>query len=109
MPLNFFKRFKKKEIINEHGVEAAEFTQEMFSEAAMKKRYEAALEFLKVFQNRMPLVNGKPHAGTALSIPAQLAGTSLFRAINKGEHGPKTAVLSQEVNDAYPKLSLIHI
>ena len=86
MPLNFFKRTNKKEVNIEPTVEAVDFTQEMFSDAAMKKRYEAALDFLKVFQDKMPLVNGTPHAGTALSIPARLAGTSLFRAINKREH-----------------------
>ena len=83
---------------------SVEFTKEMFSDEAMKERYEAALDFLGEFQNRMPLVNGYPHAGTALSIVARLAGTSLFRAINQGEHEVGQVILSKEVNDAFPKL-----
>ncbi len=102
MPLNFFKRSKKT---NGPAIKPAEFTKEMFSDKAMKTRQKAAIEFMQLFQNRMPLIDGYPHAGTALSIVAQLAGTSLFRAINIRDYGEeKTAVLSQEINDAFPKL-----
>jgi hypothetical protein len=69
-----------------------------------KKRHDAAMEFLKIFQERMPLVGGKPHAGTVLSIAARLAGTSLFRAINKNDFPAGNVVLSEEVNQAYPQL-----
>ncbi len=69
-----------------------------------KKRYNAAVEFLKVFQERMPLLRGKPHAGTVLSTAARLAGTSLYRHINKKEVTPGMIVLSEEVNQAYPQL-----
>ena len=69
-----------------------------------KKRYEAAMEFLKFFQEKTPLLNGRPHAGTVLSIAARLAGTSLFRAINKQEVEPGVVVLSEEVNQAYLQL-----
>jgi hypothetical protein len=75
-----------------------------FSEM-QKKRYEAAMEFLKNFQERMPLVDGKPHAGTVLAVAARLAGTSLYRSLNyKNEVAPGTVVLSNEVNEAWPQL-----
>ena len=69
-----------------------------------KKRYEAAMEFLQVFQERMPLVGGKPHAGTVLAVAARLAGTSLFRSLNKKDVTLGIVVLSEEVNQAYPQL-----
>jgi len=69
-----------------------------------KKRYNAAMEFLKNFQERMPLVGGKPHAGTVLSVAARLAGTSLFRSGNKQDFTPGTVILAEEVNQAYPQL-----
>ena len=69
-----------------------------------RQRYDAAMEFVEKFQERIPLVGGKPHAGTVLSVTAQLAGTSLFRSINKDDATPGTIVLSEEVNQAYPQL-----
>ncbi len=70
-----------------------------------KQRYDAALGFLKIFQERMPLLNGKPHAGTVLAVAARLAGTSLYRSMNyKHEASPGVIVLSEEVNEAWPQL-----
>ena len=65
-----------------------------------KKRYEAATDFLQFFQEKTPLLNGR----TALSIGARLAGTSLFRSLNKQNVEPGAVVLSEEVNLAYPQL-----
>ena len=65
-----------------------------------KKHYEAAMEFLTAFQERMPLLNGKPHAGTGMTVAARLAGTSLYSSINKKEFTPNVVVLSEEVNPA---------
>ena len=62
------------------------------------------MEFLKLFQEKTPLLNGRPHAGTVLSIAARLAGTSLFRSINKQGVEPGVVVLSEEVNTVYPQL-----
>ena len=98
MPLNFFKGSKKTKDQSK-GLANIDL-----SEAQQKKRYEAAMDFLKAFQERMPLVNGRPHAGTVLSVAARLAGTSLFRALNKNDVAPNVVVLSEEVNTAYPKL-----
>jgi hypothetical protein len=39
-----------------------------------------------------------------MSIASRLAGTSLFRAINKKDVDPGVVVLSEEVNEAYPQL-----
>jgi hypothetical protein len=70
-----------------------------------KRRYDAAMEFLTAFQERTPLLNGKPHAGTALAVAARLAGTSLYRSLNyKKDIAPGVVVLSEEVNQAWPKL-----
>jgi hypothetical protein len=70
-----------------------------------KKCYDAAMEFLKHFQERIPLVGGKPHPGTVLSVPARLAGSSLYRSLNyKGDIDPGVVVLSEEVNEAWPQL-----
>ena len=62
------------------------------------------MDFLQFFQEKTPLINGRPHAGTVFSIGARLAGTSLFRAINKQDVAPGIVVLSEEVNEAYPQL-----
>jgi hypothetical protein len=62
------------------------------------------MDFLKFFQDKTPLLGGKPHAGTVLSVAARLAGTSLFRAVNKKDIPSDVVVLSEEVNEAYPQL-----
>jgi hypothetical protein len=61
-----------------------------------KKRYEAAMEFMQAFQDKMPLAGGRPHAGTVLAVAGRLAGTSLFRSLNyKKEFAPGVVVLSE--------------
>jgi hypothetical protein len=108
MPLfDFFKKSNKKEPakkITDSDEKKPDQEKLFLSPERQKKRYEAAMEFLKLFQERTPLVNGKPHAGTVMSVPARLAGTSLFRSINKKDFPPGVVVLSEEVNQAYPKL-----
>ena len=80
-------------------------TEAMRSPELQKKRYEAAMDFLKAFQERMPLVDGKPHAGTVLAVAARLAGTSLYRFLNgEKEIAPGVVVLSEEVNQTWPHL-----
>ena len=105
MPLSdLFKKSPKKESakVSQNGSPKDE---SLFSPEMMKKRHEAATEFLKSFQERMPLVNGKPHAGTVLSAAARIAGTSLYRSMNyKNDAAPGTVVLSEEVNAAWPQL-----
>lgn len=96
MPLSdLFKKSPKKEPTRENPLGSPEL---------QKKRYEAAMEFVNAFQERIPLLDGKPHAGTVLSVAARLAGTSLFRSINKQDYTPGVVVLSEEVNQAYPQL-----
>jgi hypothetical protein len=68
-----------------------------------KKRYEAALEFLKILQERFSGANA--HAGTVLSTAARLAGTSLYRSLNyKNDVPPGMVILSNEVDEAWPQL-----
>jgi len=98
MPLNLFKRSKKTK------TQPKKPTNTGASQAQQKKQYDAAKEFLKAFQERMPLVEGYPHAGTVFSVVARLAGTSLFRSINKKDIKPGVVVLSEEVNKVYPQL-----
>ena len=92
---DLFKKPPKKEPIQNNPLGSPEM---------QKKRYDAAMEFLTIFQEKIPLVDGKPHAGTVLSVAARLAGTSLFRSINKKDVTPGMVVLSEEVNQAYPQL-----
>jgi hypothetical protein len=97
---DLFKKPSKQEPAKPSKVNASVSSLEM-----QKKRYDAALEFLQAFQERMPLLNGKPHAGTVLAVAARLAGTSLYRSLNY-EHDttPGVVVLSEAVNQAWPQL-----
>jgi hypothetical protein len=112
-PFDFFKKSNKKKPAKNtppassggQGNQPQSATDNPFSSPELnKKRYEAATDFLQFFQEKTPLLNGKPHAGTVLSIGARLAGTSLFRALNKKDVKPGIVVLSEEVNQAYPQL-----
>jgi hypothetical protein len=77
----------------------------LVSPEMQKKRYDAAMEFVKLLQERFFSPDGKAHAGTVLSTAARLAGTSLHRSLNyKGDIQPGMVVLSEEVNEAWPQL-----
>ncbi len=107
MPLSdLFKKQPKKEPDRAEINRAIKpSTDETFLSPEMqKKRYDAALEFVTAFQEKIPLVGGKPHAGTVLAIGARLAGTSLFRFVNQKEFTPGVVVLSEEINQAWPQL-----
>jgi hypothetical protein len=109
MPLSdLFKKSPKKEPAQATQKEPVKtpITENPLSSPEMqKKRYEAAMEFVKIFRERIPLVDGKPHAGTVLSVAARLAGSSLFRSLNYEKSiTPGVVVLSNEVNDAWPQL-----
>ena len=94
--LDLFKKSPKKEPVKDNPFGSPEM---------QKKRYDAATEFLKVFQERIPLVDGKPHAGTVLSVGARLAGSSLYRSLNyKDGIAPGIVVLSNEVDELWPRL-----
>jgi len=99
MPLfNLFKKSPKQEPGKSAGADDSLFAPEM-----QKKRYDAALEFLKILQERFSGPNA--HAGTVLSTAARLAGTSLYRSLNyKNDAPPGVVVLSNEVNEAWPQL-----
>lgn len=104
---DLFKKPSKKEPEKTTASKAAKPSSDdtFFSPEMQKKRYEAAMEFLKHFQNRIPLVDGKPHAGTVLAVAARLAGTSLYRSLNyKNDFTPGVVVLSEEVNQTWPQL-----
>ena len=109
MPLSdLFKKSTKKEPPQAHpkgSVMTSARDESLMSPEMQKKRYDAALEFLKLFQQKIPLVGGKPHAGTVLAVAARLAGSSLYRSMNyKNEIAPGVVVLSDEVNEAWPQL-----
>jgi hypothetical protein len=97
MPLSdLFKKPAKKEPVKENPFGSPEM---------QKKRYEAAMEFVKAFQEKTPLVDGKPHAGTVLAAAARLAGSSLYRSLHSTNGAaPGVVVLSDKVNEAWPQL-----
>jgi hypothetical protein len=97
MPLSdLFKKSPKKEQPKDDPFGTPEM---------QKKRYDAAMEFVTLFQEKIPLVGGKPHAGTVLAVAARLAGSSLFRSLHsRQEFTPGVIVLSDEANEAWPKL-----
>lgn len=97
MPLSdLFKKSPKKESDRNNPLGTPEI---------QKKRYDAAMEFVKIFQEKIPLLRGKPHAGTVLAIAARLAGSSLYRSLNSQKDiAPGVVVLSDEVNEAWPRL-----
>lgn len=102
MPLfDFFKKPSKKEAPSQ----PQQVDKDLMSPEMQQKRYEAAMEFVKELQEKIPLVGGRPHAGTVLAIAARLAGTNLYRSMNyKQDVKPGTVVLSEEVNQAWPQL-----
>jgi hypothetical protein len=99
MPLSdLFKKSPKKESAKSSATDDSPFSPEM-----QKKCYEAALDFVKVLQQRFSGENA--HAGTVLSTAARLAGTSLYRSLHyKNDFTPGVVVLSDEVNEAWPRL-----
>lgn len=98
---DFFKKPSKKR----GSSQPSEVDKDLMSPEMQKKRYEAAMEFVKELQEKIPLVGGKPHAGTVLAIASRIAGTNLYRAMNyKQDVTPGTVVLSEEVNQAWPQL-----
>jgi len=98
---DFFKKPSKKR----ESSQPSEVDKDLMSPEMQKKRYEAAMEFVKELQEKIPLVGGKPHAGTVLAIASRIAGTNLYRAMNyKQDVTPGTVVLSEEVNQAWPQL-----
>lgn len=109
MPLSdLFKKKPKNESIpaspKKPGAPAKDDS--FLSPEMQKKRYDAALEFVKALQERMPLLRGKPHAGTVLAVAGRLAGASLFRTLNykDTEIRPGMVVLSEAANEAWPQL-----
>ena len=86
MPLSdLFKKSPKKEpaqATQKEPVKTPMADNPLSSPEMQKKRYEAAMEFVKIFRERVPLVDRKPHAGTVLYVAARLAGSSLFRSLN---------------------------
>jgi hypothetical protein len=109
MPISdLFKKSPKKEPAQTSKIGAAKSSttdDSLLSPEMQKKRYDAAMEFLKLFQEKLPLVGGKPHAGTVLAVPARLAGSSLYRSLNYNKDiNPGIVVLSNEVNEAWPQL-----
>ena len=105
MPLSdLFKKSPKKEPARDSSKSFSK-DDSLVSPEMQKKRYDAAMEFLKVFQEKIPLVSGKPHAGTVLAVPARLAGSSLYRSLNsKKDIASGVIVLSNEVEEAWPQL-----
>jgi hypothetical protein len=101
---DFFKRSPKKEPPQPPRKEPVK--DDPFGSPEMqKKRYDAAMEFLGILQTNFLSQDGKDHAGTVLSVAAWLAGTSLYRSMKyKHQPAPGVVMLSDEVNEAWPRL-----
>ncbi len=98
---DLFKKPSKKEA----AAQSQEVDKDLMSPEMQKKRYEAAMEFVRELQEKIPLVNGKPHAGTVLAIAARIAGVNLYRAMSYSQEvTPGMVVLSDEINQAWPQL-----
>ncbi|HEX5809658.1 MAG TPA: hypothetical protein VFY25_13410 [Anaerolineales bacterium] len=97
MPLfDLFKKTPKNEPVNDNPFSSPEL---------QKRRHEAAMEFVAALKEKTPLVDGVPHAGTVLAVPARLAGSSLYRSLDyKDDIAPGVVVLSEKVNEVYPQL-----
>ena len=109
MPLSdLFKKSPKKEPAKAPQKEPSKSSAadaSLFSPEMQKKRYDAAMEFLKIFQEKVPLVGGKTHAGTVLAVAARFAGSSLYRSMNyKHNPAPGVIMLSDEINEVWPQL-----
>lgn len=71
----------------------------------LRKRYEAALEFLSILNTKFVASDGSPHAGTILSAAARLTGTSLYRSFQDQEDSLRgTNVTLQDVNREWENL-----
>ena len=69
-----------------------------------KKRQQAAIEVLDVFQKHLP-TTFESHPASVLYAAAWLAGTSLYRSLGyTHESAPGTVILSDKVNNEWPKL-----
>lgn len=106
MPLSDLFRKKPKQEASQASQNKPARDDSFLSPEMQKKRYEAAMEFAEALQERMPLVGGKPHAGTLLAVTSRLAGSSLFRSLNYDNKAiqPGVVVLSEEANVAWPQL-----
>jgi hypothetical protein len=110
MPLfDLFKKSPKKEPVKSPQKESIKPDDSLSSPEMQKKRYDAAMEFLKYFQEKIPLVGGKPHAGTVLSVAARLAGTSLYRSLNdKKDIAPGVVVLQRKLTSVAQLMNCLH-
>ncbi len=75
----------------------------------MKKRQQAAIEVLDIFQKHFP-TTFESHPASVLCAAAWLAGTSLHRSLGyQHESAPGTVILSDKVNNEWPKLMNLYM
>jgi hypothetical protein len=75
----------------------------------MKKRQQAAIEVLGIFQEHLP-TTFESHPASVLYAGAWLAGTSLYRTFGYTHNAdPGTVILSDIANEEWPKLANLYM
>jgi hypothetical protein len=81
------------------------FVESLFIDDQLRKRYEAALEFLSALNLRLVASDDIPHAATILSAAAWLTGFSLYQSLQVNENSvPGTIVTPQDLNREWEHL-----
>lgn len=75
----------------------------------MKKRQQASIEVLGIFQKHLP-TTFESHPASVLYAAAWLTGTSLYRSFNYTHDAkPGTVILSDKANEEWPKLANLYM
>lgn len=75
----------------------------------MKRRQQAAVEVLGIFQENFP-TTFESHPASVLYAGSWLAGTSLYRSLGYDHNAaPGTVILSDKVNEEWPKLGNLYL
>lgn len=75
------------------------------SPALQKKRFDAAIEVMELFERYFKPTQGNVHPETVLFAAAWLAGTSLHRSFGYAQKSePGTIILSEKANQEWPEL-----
>jgi hypothetical protein len=99
---DFFKKSPKKEPVKTPHKPSD-------SVETMKRRQQAAIEVLGIFQKHFE-TTFESHPASVLYAAAWLAGTSLYRSFGyEHEAAPGTIILSDKANDEWPKLLNVYL
>lgn len=84
-------------------------SQQADSVEIMKRRQQAAIEVLGIFQENFP-TTFESHPASVLFAGSWLAGTSLYRSLGYDHNAvPGTIILSEKANEEWPKLGNLYL